>query len=49
MQASKSRWENHPGFETQDGLHEVQNRSNQWPHKMNLGPNKNFKKYISWT
>ena len=33
------------GFEThEEGHMEVQNRSKQWLHKMDLGPNKKFKK-----
>ena len=47
-QASKCAGERtmvHPGFETPwGGSHEVQNRGNQWAHKMDLGPTKILKK-----
>ena len=34
------RGEIHSAFETHEETHEVQNRSNQWLHKMGLGPTK---------
>ena len=40
MQARYPLWIWNPWGRT----HEVQNRSNQWLHKMDLGPNKNLKK-----
>ena len=44
MQARYPLWIWNPWGRT----HKVQNRSNQWFHKMDLGPNKNLKKKKTW-
>ena len=44
MQASKCAGETTTLALKPGGAHEVQNRGNQWPHKMDLGPTKKYLK-----